>query len=200
MTMLEPRVKNIAMSGLGFSVGTPSDGITTEVIVFNNFDALEATPEDQIKGKIVIFDATFTTYAETVIYRTQGAARAAKGAVASLVRSIAPFSINSPHTGYQNYKDGVEKIPTAAVSLEDADLIRRMSGRSEKIVLNLKMSATYDTQISRNTLTDMKGTNYTEKMVIVSAHIDSWDIGQGAMDDGDGVFMTWAVPVIFWNV
>ncbi|XP_075972686.1 carboxypeptidase Q-like [Anticarsia gemmatalis] len=197
LTMLEPRIKNIEILGLGRSVSTPPEGITAEVVVFNNFDILEEAAEDLVKGKIVLYDPIFTTYGETVKMRTQGAAKAAaKGAVASLVRSIAPFSINTPHTGSQYYSDDVEKIPTGAISLEDADLIRRMYDRGEKVILNIQMSSTYDTQMSRNTLIDLKGSEDPEKLVIVSGHIDSWDVGQGAMDDGGGLFISWAAPVI----
>ncbi|KAI8439986.1 hypothetical protein MSG28_001432 [Choristoneura fumiferana] len=197
ITMLEPRVKDIALLGLGRSVSTPPEGITANVIVFNDFEELENAEEDEVKGKIVLFDPEFTTYGETVVYRTQSASKsAAKGAVASLVRSITPFSINSPHTGSQNYEDGVNKIPTAAISLEDADLIRRLVDRDINVKLNITMHSTFDTKTSRNTIIDLKGTRFPDKLVIVSGHIDSWDVGQGAMDDGGGLFVSWAAPVI----
>ncbi|XP_045763949.1 carboxypeptidase Q-like [Maniola jurtina] len=197
LTMVHPRIKDIALLGLGKSVSTPPNGISAEVVVVHNFDELEKTPDKDVEGKIVLYDPKFTTYGETVVYRSQGAAKAAaKGAVASLVRSIAPFSINTPHTGSQYYDEKIKKIPAAAISLEDADLIRRMYNRKEKIVLNITMSSTLETKISRNTLIDLKGTNYPEKLVIVSGHIDSWDVGQGAMDDGGGLFVSWAAPVV----
>lgn len=197
LIMIKPRIKNIEVLGLGYSISTSFKGITAEVIVVNSFNELDNTPEDQIKGKIVLYDPLFITYSETVAYRSQGAARAAaKGAIASLVRSIAPFSINTPHTGSQYYSEDTKKIPTAAISLEDADLIRRFYDRGEKIVLNLRMFSTLDYRISRNTLVDLKGTDDPEKLVIVSGHIDSWDVGQGAMDDGGGLFISWAAPII----
>lgn len=197
ITMLEPRVKDISLLGLGRSASTPPEGITAEVIVFENYDQLDKALDEDVRGKIVLYDPIFTTYSETNQYRTQGATKAAaKGAVASLVRSIAPFSINSPHTGSQTYGDEANKIPTAAITLEDADLIRRMYDRGENIVLNIKMSSTLDTKVSRNTIIDLKGSVHPEKLVIVSGHIDSWDVGQGAMDDGGGLFISWAAPVI----
>ncbi|XP_038213393.1 carboxypeptidase Q-like [Zerene cesonia] len=197
ITMLEPRSKLIALLGLGKSVSTPPEGITAEVIVFSSFEKLDETPAKDIEGKIVLYDPVFTTYGETVVYRSQGAAKAAsKGAVASLVRSIAPFSIYTPHTGSQYYAENVTKIPTAAITLEDADLIRRFYDRGEKVVLNIKMISSYETKISRNTIIDLKGKDNPEKLVIVSGHIDSWDVGQGAMDDGGGLFVSWAAPVI----
>ncbi|CAH2979585.1 unnamed protein product [Chilo suppressalis] len=197
VTMLEPRIKNMAVLGLGRSISTATEGITAQVVVVKNFDQLDTFSDKDIEGKIVLYDPIFTSYGETVQYRSLGATRAAaKGALASLVRSITPFSINSPHTGSQNYGENVTKIPTAAITLEDADLIRRLYDKGEKVVLNIKMFSTYDTQISRNTLIDYKGTENPEKLVIVSGHIDSWDVGQGAMDDGGGLFISWAVPVI----
>ncbi|XP_028163405.1 carboxypeptidase Q-like isoform X1 [Ostrinia furnacalis] len=197
LTMLEPRVKNMALLGLGRSVTTPPEGITAEIVVVNSFAELDKYSDSDIEGKIVLYDPIFTTYGETVQYRSQGAAKAAaKGAVASLLRSITPFSINSPHAGSQYYEENVPKIPAAAITLEDADLLRRIYSRGEKIVLNLKMFSTDNSRISRNTLVDYKGTEKPEKLVIVSGHIDSWDVGQGAMDDGGGLFISWAVPVI----
>lgn len=197
ITMIQPRVKNIALLGLGRSITTPPEGIQAEVVVVSNFDELLKLSDNDVKGKIVLYDPVFTTYGETVVYRSQGASKAAeKGAVASLVKSIAPFSINSPHTGYQHYEDNVKKIPAAAITIEDADLLRRFYNRGIKIVLNITMSSTLETKTSRNTLIDLKGTENPEKIVIVSGHIDSWDVGQGAMDDGGGLFISWATPVI----
>ncbi|XP_050362907.1 carboxypeptidase Q-like [Nymphalis io] len=197
LTMLAPRIKDIDLLGLGRSVTTPPEGITAEVVVVKNFEELSNLSNDDVNGKIVVYDPIFTTYGQTVVYRSQGAAKAAeKGAVASLVRSITPFSINTPHTGSQYYDDNIKKIPAAAISLEDADLLRRFYDSGEKIVLNITMSSTLETKTSRNTLIDLKGTNHPEKLVIVSGHIDSWDVGQGAMDDGGGLFVSWAAPVI----
>ncbi|XP_026753273.2 carboxypeptidase Q-like [Galleria mellonella] len=197
ITMLQPRVKNLSVLGLGTSVSTPPEGITAEVVVISDFAELENSQEEDIKGKIVLYNPMYTSYGATTPYRTQGATRAAaKGAVASLVRSLGPFSINSPHTGAQTYGENVTQIPTAAITLEDADLIRRITARGEKVILKIEMSSSYDTKISRNTIVDLKGRENPESLVIVSGHIDSWDVGQGAMDDGGGVFISWAAPVI----
>ncbi|XP_026749511.2 carboxypeptidase Q-like [Galleria mellonella] len=197
VVMLSPRQKNIAVIGLGTSVSTPPDGITAEIIVISSFKELENTDDKYIKGKIVLFDAHYVTYGDTVIYRSQGASKASKkGAVASLIRSITPFSIYSPHTGAQFYEANVTKIPTAAITLEDADLLRRLQDDGEKIIINIKMFSTYDQKKSRNTIVDLKGKEQPEKLVIVSGHIDSWDVGQGAMDDGGGMIISWFTPVI----
>ncbi|CAH0629043.1 unnamed protein product [Chrysodeixis includens] len=196
-SMLEPHKKHITILGFGPSVSTPPEGITAQAIVINSFEELDKVNSKYIQGKIVVFDAHFVSYGDTVIYRTQGASKSAKkGAVATLVRSITPFSIYSPHTGAQYYEDNVNKIPTAAITLEDADLLRRLQDEGEKIVLHINMSSTFDTKKSRNTIVDLKGTEHPEKLVIVSGHIDSWDVGTGAMDDGGGMMISWFVPVI----
>ncbi|XP_045492536.1 carboxypeptidase Q-like isoform X2 [Colias croceus] len=195
--MLEPRIKKIAVLGLGPSVSTPSEGITADLIVVSSFNDLDKLSEEDVKGKIVLFDEVYTNYGETVIYRVESASRAAKnGAVASLIRSVTPFSLYTPHTGYQHYEKDVPKIPTAAITVEDAALLRRLYEKKEKIVLNIKMFSTYDRKKSRNTIIDFKGSKYPDKYVIVSGHIDSWDVGQGAMDDGGGMMISWFVPVV----
>lgn len=195
--MLQPHSKNIAILGFGTSVSTPPEGITAEAIVINSFDELDKTDGKTIEGKIVVFDAHYVTYGDTVVYRSQGASKAAKkGAVATLVRSITPFSIYSPHTGAQYYAENIPKIPTAAITLEDADLMRRIQEGGQKIILHINMTSTSDTKKSRNTLVDLKGAVHPEKLVIVSGHIDSWDVGQGAMDDGGGMMISWFVPIV----
>ncbi|XP_009674289.2 carboxypeptidase Q [Struthio camelus] len=190
--MLEPRNHSIAILGLGSSVATPPEGIMAEVIVVASFDELHRRAQEA-KGKIVVYNQPFITYGETVRYRSQGAVEAAKvGAVASLIRSIASFSIHSPHTGWQNYQSGVPQIPTACISVEDAEMMSRMSLRDTKIVMYLKMSAkTYPDSNSFNTVAEIVGSKYPEQIVLVSGHLDSWDVGQGAMDDGGGAFISW---------
>lgn len=198
--MIEPYKRNIKILGFGTSISTPLTGIKAEAIVINSFEELDTMEDERIKGKIVVFDAHYKSYGETVIYRSQGASRAAKkGAVATLVRSITPFSIYSLHTGAQYYESNVTKIPTAAITLEDADMLRRIQDKktnNERIWIHIKMINTFDMKKSRNTIVDLKGQEHPEKQVIVSGHIDSWDVGTGAMDDGGGMFISWFVPVI----
>ncbi|KAM3927703.1 carboxypeptidase Q [Leptodactylus fuscus] len=190
--MIQPRKKNLAILGLGGSVGTPAEGITAEVIVVSSFDELHRRAAEA-KGKIVVYNQPFITYGETVLYRARGASEAAKvGAVASLIRSIASFSINSPHTGWQDYENGVQKIPTACITIEDAELMARLASRGVKIVVTLYMGAVqYPDADSFNTVAEIVGSKYPEQVVIVSGHLDSWDVGQGAMDDGGGAFISW---------
>ncbi|XP_043793918.1 carboxypeptidase Q-like [Apis laboriosa] len=191
-TLLKPRKKDIALLGLGTSVGTSPEGITAEVIVVNNFDELDKK-KNKIAGKIVVFNEKYITYGQTVKYRSKGASKASKyGAVAALIRSITPYSLYTPHTGMQSYDQNVTKIPVACITAEDASLLRRMAERGEVLEINLKMEATnLPPTVSRNVIAELRGSTNPEKVVVVSGHIDSWDVGQGAMDDGGGAFVSW---------
>ncbi|XP_046978950.1 carboxypeptidase Q-like [Vanessa cardui] len=193
--MIRPRFKDIAAIGLGPSVATPRYGITADVIVVCSFKELDKI--NNVQGKIILFNTVFTTYIETVVYRVYSAIKAAqKGAVAVLVRSITPFSLYTPHTGSLTYKENVRKIPAAAITTEDADFIQRLYNSGEKITINITMLNTLNKKISRNTIIDLRGRLEPRKMVIVSGHIDSWDVGQGAVDNGGGMMISWFVPVI----
>uniref|UniRef100_A0A1A7WS62 Carboxypeptidase Q n=1 Tax=Iconisemion striatum TaxID=60296 RepID=A0A1A7WS62_9TELE len=190
--MIEPRVKNLAILGLGSSVGTPPEGIEAEVLVVQSFEELKRRASEAT-GKIVVFNQPFISYGETVAYRAYGASEAAKlGAVATLIRSVTPYSINSPHTGWQDYQDGVKCIPTACITVEDAELMWRISQRKQKIVVRLTMGAkTLPDADSFNTVAEIRGWQHPEQVVLLSGHLDSWDVGQGAMDDGGGAMISW---------
>jgi carboxypeptidase Q len=190
--MLAPRPHRLPMLGLGGSIATPPEGITAEVFVVKSFaDLRERTNE--AAGKIVLFNVPFTTYGETVSIRHWGAVEAARaGAVASLIRSVTPFSIQTPHTGSMSYSNSVPKIPHAAITVEDAEMMQRMQDRGEKIVVRLKMSGvTLPDVPSRNIIAEIIGREKPGEIVLVSGHIDSWDVGQGAMDDGGGAMCAW---------
>lgn len=190
--MLEPREHKMAILGLGSSIGTPPEGITAEVLVVTSFDELQRRAPEA-RGKIVVYNQPYSNYSRTVQYRVQGAVEAAKvGALASLIRSVASFSIYSPHTGIQEYQDGVPKIPTACITVEDAEMMSRIASRGNRIVIHLKMGArNYPDADSFNTVAEIIGSKYPEQVVLVSGHLDSWDVGQGAMDDGGGAFISW---------
>ncbi|XP_070506920.1 carboxypeptidase Q-like [Chironomus tepperi] len=193
--LVKPWKKNMHILGLGSTIGTPRGGIIADVIAVESFDEFNKIPEDQVKGKIVLFVPKWQGYDKTVVYRGNAASRASeKGAVAALVRSITPFSIGSPHTGHQSYADGVKKIPVAAITVEDAEMILRMYRRGQPITIHLEMSDFNKPDcISRNTIGELQGTSkYKDKsVVVVSGHLDSWDVGVGAMDDGGGSMISW---------
>jgi carboxypeptidase Q len=190
--LVKPRKTRLAMLGLGGSVPTPSKGITAPVLVVSSFDELTARAADA-KGKIVLFDAPFTSYRETVHYRVEGASAAARvGAVASLIRSVASFSIHSPHTGVMHYDSTVARIPAAALSVEDAQMLHRFQDRRQPVVLTLRMSARMlPDAASRNVIGEIRGRERPDEVVVLGGHIDSWDVGQGAVDDGGGAVAAW---------
>lgn len=190
--LLEPRRRNLPMLGLGGSVATPRGGITAPVLVVRGFDDLAARAAEA-RGKIVLFNVPFTTYGETVRYRTGGAVAAARaGAVASLIRSVTPYSQQTPHTGNMRYDDAVPRIPHAAITVEDAEMLQRMQDRGERPVVRLTMSArTLPDAPSRNVVAEIRGARQPDQVVVLGGHIDSWDVGQGAMDDGGGSVVSW---------
>jgi carboxypeptidase Q len=192
LEMVAPRRKSMTILGLGGSVGTPAAGITAPVLVVSGFDELHRRAAEA-KGKIVLFDVPFTTYGETVTYRGNGATEAAKaGAVAALVRSVTPRSLDTPHTGGMRYDSVTKRIPVAAVTVEDAELLHRMQERGQRPTLTLKMEArTLPDARSRNVVAELRGRELPDEIVVMGGHIDSWDVGQGAMDDAGGVLVAW---------
>ncbi len=192
VTLLQPFKKELSMLGLGGSISTPRSGITAELVVVNDWDDLEAHSEE-VENKILLYNAPFETYGQTVGYRYFGAVNAAKhGAVASLIRSIGPWSMNTPHTGVMTYEDGVKKIPHAALTMEDAMMLGRLYDRGQKIIIKLDMDArTVSNRWSRNVIGEIKGSTHPEQVVVVGGHIDSWDVGQGAHDDAGGCIAAW---------
>ena len=191
-TMNLPRHRDLPMLGLGGSIGTQKEGITGEVMVVNSFDELEARGSEA-KGKIILFNAKFTTYGQTVAYRTGGASAAAKhGAIASMIASVASYSIQTPHTGVMHYEEGVRKIPHAAITVEDALLIQRLVDRGEKVEVTLKMEAeTLPDADSHNVIAEITGSEFPDEYIVFGGHIDSWDVGTGAMDDAGGCVAAW---------
>jgi carboxypeptidase Q len=192
LEMTEPRPMKLAMLGLGNSVGTPADGLAAEAVVVRNFAELDALGE-RVRGKIVVYNAPFTNYGATVQYRGSGASRAARyGAVAALVRSITPVSLQSPHTGALNYDQRQPRIPAAAISIEAAELLQRMQDRGDRLTLRLKMEAKFlpDAE-SANVIAELRGSEKPDEVVLIGGHFDSWDVGQGAHDDGGGCIIAW---------
>ncbi|HYV11622.1 MAG TPA: M28 family metallopeptidase [Pyrinomonadaceae bacterium] len=192
LEMLAPVPRKLQMLGLGNSVGTPVEGITAEAVVVRSFEELDRLGE-QVRGKIVVYNAPYVNYGATVEYRVRGASRAARyGAVAALVRSITPVSLQTPHTGAMNYDLSQPKIPTAAVTIEVAEFLQRMNDRGDHPRLRLKMEAKFlpDAE-SANVVAELKGSEKPDEIVLISGHYDSWDVGQGAHDDGSGCIIAW---------
>lgn len=192
LELVSPVSRKLSMLGLGDSVGTPAGGVTAEAVVVHSFDELEALGE-KLRGKIVVYNVPFTNYGATVQYRASGPSRAAGyGAVAAIVRSVTPVSLQTPHTGGLRYDDAQPKIPAAAATIEAVEMIERMQQRGEHPRLHLTMGAHFlpDAE-SANVVAEIKGREKPEEVVLIGGHIDSWDVGQGAQDDGGGIVATW---------
>jgi hypothetical protein len=187
--------QKIVLTALGGSTSTGADGINADVVVVNNFDELKALGHERVAGKIVLFNElfdkqkaaagmAFMAYGEAVRYRGNGPHEAADlGAVAALVRSVGSADFRLPHTGW-SFPAG---IPAGAVTAEDADLIAHLAVQGKvRMHLTLTPERLPDAS-SYNVIADLKGSEHPEQIVVVSGHLDSWDLGTGAIDDGAGV-------------
>jgi Zn-dependent M28 family amino/carboxypeptidase len=203
--MADGTTQKILLCALGTSVATPKDGITADVVTVRNFDELKAMPREKVAGKIVLFDYPFDkrlaaqsrageAYGEAVEYRSEGPSAAARqGAVACLIRSVGGADYRIPHTGQTKYAADAPKIPAGAVSSEDAALIVDLAKQGAvKMKLVLAPQTLPDVE-SANVIGDVKGSEHPEQVVIVSGHLDSWDLGTGAIDDGAGVAVSMEV-------
>ena len=192
--IVTPAPRRLAVLGLGGTVATPPGGLTAEVAAVSSFDEL-AKLGTSVRGKIVLFNHPYPTdvpnaaagYGKSIPYRTEGATRAAAfGAVAALVRSLASASLGAPHTGQMHYGPGPQ-IPTAALSVEDAALLARLAARGPVTVHLVLEDGPRPDAPSFNVLAELRGRVRPEEIVVIGAHIDSWDVGEGAQDDGAGV-------------
>jgi carboxypeptidase Q len=197
--------QKIVLTALGGSVATPAEGLTGEVIVADSFEHLASLGREKVAGKIVLFNTRFDkqlaaegfggdAYGQAVVYRGTGPSAAAQlGAVASLVRSVGGADYRLPHTGALGYTTGAPKVPAAAVAAEDADLIAYLTAQAPvRMHLTLTPQMLPDVQ-SYNVIADLKGSEHPEQVIIVSGHLDSWDLGTGAIDDGAGVVVAMQV-------
>ncbi|KAJ1680135.1 hypothetical protein EV182_000613 [Spiromyces aspiralis] len=209
---------DLPVLGLGLTKPTPPQGIEGQVVPVHSFEELEELGNATIAGKIVLYNVPFDEYGTTVKFRTRGATEAEKyGAIAVLVRSVTPFSMGVPHTGF----GGQSGIPVAAITAEDAAMIERMHWRHQRAAhseaqsrgdgrqsppppllyakwhdapqVRLTLQSEYHPRAkeSANVVMEIKGSERPEEIVLLSGHLDSWDIGVGAMDDGAGAFMAW---------
>ncbi|MFN0248494.1 MAG: M20/M25/M40 family metallo-hydrolase [Kofleriaceae bacterium] len=202
--LVKPTARALRLIGLGGTVPTPKGGITAEVVVVTSWDDLEAK-KDSIKGKIVLYNVALPPYSdkgsgygEVAPYRGVGASRAAKhGAVATLVRSVTARSLRTPHTGALSYLPDLPRIPAAAVTVEDALLISRLAAQGPVTVkLRLENKTLPDAE-SANVIGELRGREKPDEVIIISGHLDSWDVGTGAHDDGAGcVMMMQAITIL----
>lgn len=191
--------QKVVLCALGQSVATPAEGLAAEVVAVTTFDELKSLGRNKVEGKIVLFNYPFDkqmaaegrggeAYGEAVLYRSDGPSAAARlGAVACLIRSVGGAEYRIPHTGQTKYALDAPKIPAGAVTAEDADQITHLC-RQGTVKMNLVLTPqTLPDVESANVIADLKGTEQPDQLVLVSGHLDSWDLGTGAIDDGAGV-------------
>ena len=192
-------IQKIVVTALGDSIATPDQGVTSEVVVVNDFDELHALGREKVQGKIVLFDEKFDTelasageareaYGQAVQYRALAPTEAAQlGAIATVVRSVGGADFRLPHTGGTYYKPGVPRIAAGALAAEDADLIGRLAKQGPvRMHLVLTPQVLPDAE-AFNVIGDLKGSELPDEIVILSGHLDSWDLGTGAIDDAAGL-------------
>jgi carboxypeptidase Q len=198
-TLVSHHNQNIVLTALGGSVATPESGITADVVELTSFDELKSA---DVKGKIVFFNnamdmelvrmhRSFDAYRKAVVFRSEGPSRAAAhGAAAVVIRSVASASLRTPHTGALRYDPKVRRIPAAALAAEDAMLIDRLVKKGERVRMRLVLTPRMlpDVQ-SANVIAEIRGSEKPEEIILIGGHLDSWDLGTGAIDDGSGVAM-----------
>jgi carboxypeptidase Q len=190
--IIDPPRHTLSILGLGGTIATPPNGLEAEVLVVESFNELRTRAADA-KGRIVLFNAPFTNYADTVTYRT-GSARAAAqaGAVGVLIRSVGPVGLRTPHTGSVQYQSDLPPIPAAAITGEDANRIARLNARGRKVRIHLSLEGHNEPDAeSANVVAEIRGRERPDEIVVLGGHIDSWDVGAGASDDGVGCVITW---------
>jgi len=193
--------QRIILTALGGSVATPAEGITADVVEVGSFDQLKTLGRAKVAGKIVFYNnpmdmelvrsgRAFEAYSKAVEFRSKGPDNASEyGAVAVVIRSVASASLRTPHTGGLSYERG-KKIPAAAMTAEDAMLIHRLLSKGEKVRMNLVLTPrTLPDVESANVVAEITGSENPEQIVLIGGHLDSWDLGTGAIDNGSGVAM-----------
>jgi carboxypeptidase Q len=187
--MLTPLEKPLHMLGLGMSIATPPGGITADIVAVSTFDELAKLGREKIQGKIVVYNEEYRGYGGARVYRSSGPSRAAAfGAVATLVRSATGLAMQIPHTGEMEYDRAQPKIPAAAISPEDAAMLARLYAEGVPVKVRLEMSARLEPDAdSADVIGELPGREHPEEIVVIGGHLDSWDVGQGAQDDGASI-------------
>src|SRR5580704_8893862 len=192
--IVSPRPQKLAIIGLGGSVPTPPEGIEGEVALFHSYADLLAAPPGSLTGKIAVVTQPMprategTGYGALNAVRRQGPSEAARrGAVAYLLRSLATGISREPHTGALNYEPDAPKIPAAALSTIDAELIDHLAARGQPLRIRLKLASTTQPATAWTVEGEIPGTAHPDQIVQVGGHLDSWDPGTGSIDDGAGM-------------
>ena len=198
--VLAPFPQKLAITALGGSVGTGTKPLDAEVVEFATLDALKAAPAGSLTGKIAYISNRMTRakdgsgYGPAVVARSGASDAAGKGAVALIIRSIGTDSDRFPHTGMQRYTEGAPRIPAAALSNPDADLLSNILRRGQPVTVRLDIDSglTGKSKTEYNVIGEIRGRSLPDEVVVIGGHLDSWDLGTGAVDDGAGVAITMA--------
>jgi len=200
--LLSAANQNLVLTAIGGSVATPPSGITADVVEVDSFDALKTLGTAKLRGRIVFYNnpmdmdlvrahRAFEAYRIAVAFRGAGASRAAEyGAKAIVIRSVGSASLRTPHTGALRYDPKQPKIPAAALTAEDAMLLHRLLARGKRVRMHMLLTPkTLPDVDSANVIAEIRGSEKPEEIVLIGAHLDSWDLATGAIDDGSGVAM-----------
>lgn len=194
--VVAPVPQKLAVIGLGTSVSTPPEGIEAEIVVLKSLAELLAAPPNAFAGKIVVVNQPMARtqngagYGSAVAVRSGASEAARRGAVAYLTRSISTGTARAPHTGTQRYSDDAPKIPAGALGVPDADLLEHLAARG-KVRIRLKLLSTVNTEAKAwNVSGEIIGSVVPKEVIVIGGHLDSWDPGTGATDDGAGVAIT----------
>lgn len=200
-----PFQQKFSVAALGGSMGTGAKGVHAQVLEFPDFAAVNAAPANSARGKIVFINHAMTAskdgsgYGQAVIGRVAGASAAAKiGAVALLIRSVGTDLSRNPHTGVMRYDNTPTRIPAAAIGTVDADLLAKMLKRNKNVSLHLRLGAKTrkGDYVGANVIGEITGSVHPEQIVAIGGHLDSWDLGTGAIDDGAGVVVTMSAAAL----
>lgn len=197
--VLTPFPQRMVITALGNSASTPPEGITGEIVGFNSMAEFEAAPADEVRGKIVFVSHAMPRTQDGSGYgffggpRRQGPTLASKkGAIAIVVRSIGTDYHRNPHAGVQTFADGVKPIPAGALSIPDAEQLQRILKRGKPVTMHLTLVSQVTQGKSGNVIAEVPGRDPKAPFILVGGHLDSWDQGTGAIDDGSGVAITTA--------
>jgi Zn-dependent M28 family amino/carboxypeptidase len=207
-SIVAPYAMKLSILGLGNSVPTPAGGIEAEIVVFTTLGDLAAAPESAVKGKIVVINQPMTRtqdgsgYGAGTVVRYVGPALAGKkGAVAYLTRSVSTSDSRQAHTGAMAYADGAPKVPAGALGVPDADLLQRLASRGKPVKLKLNLQSHVDEKaVAWNVVGEIPGSSKPEELLVIGGHLDAWDPGEGAIDDGAGVAITTAAAKLLGDL
>jgi Zn-dependent M28 family amino/carboxypeptidase len=203
LEVLSPIPQSLVLTALGGSIGTDAEGIVAGIAMFDSLEDLMKAKPAQVAGKIVFINKAMTKdkigsqYGKVVGARSKGAVEAARlGAKALIIRSIGTSNNRFAHTGKMSYEEGIEKIPAVAISVPDAMQLSKIITKAPETKLRLNMENHTQDAVSHNVIAEITGSERPDEIVLISAHLDSWDQGTGALDDGAGVGIVMATGAL----